>query len=192
MGFEEKSTTWSAWRLLMFSGISPISKKRNTHCLTVTNIFWYILSWASWFLYIFWDCLTTYHFLIHLIQQDFQNSVYLAVIVVFRCHSDPTFLSDLDERSSAKNNIEENRYASGCRFRFFEKILQHHPNIQFTCFLTLGKSRIWFASRSSSSKLLAYRMMSSGTVLRVQCLLSTYSTCRLQPFRKGGIHLNIL
>ena len=58
--------------------------------------------------------------------------------------------------------------------------------------LTFGRSRIWFASRSSSSKLLAYRIISSGTVLNVQCRLSTYSTCRLHPFKKPGTHLNIL
>ena len=75
----------------------------------------------------------------------------------------------------------------------------HRSNKKITFFieniihgLTFGRSRIWFASRRSSSKLLAYRIISSGTVLRVQCRLSTYSTCRLHPFKKPGTHLNIL
>ena len=65
-------------------------------------------------------------------------------------------------------------------------------NIYPLYFITFGRSRIWFASRRSSSKLLAYRIMSSGTVLKVQCRLSTYSTWRLHPFKKPGTHLNIL
>ena len=57
--------------------------------------------------------------------------------------------------------------------------------------LTFGRSLSLLQSRRSSSKLLAYRIMSSGTELREQCRLSTYSTCRLHPL-KMGMHLNIL
>lgn len=51
--------------------------------------------------------------------------------------------------------------------------------------LTLGKSRMWLASNKSSSKLREYRKMSSGTVGKEQCRLSTYSTCLLQPLNRG-------
>ena len=57
--------------------------------------------------------------------------------------------------------------------------------------LTLGKSLRWLASKSSSSRLLAYLMISSGTWERLQWRLSIYSTCRLQPLN-NGIHLNIV
>ena len=56
--------------------------------------------------------------------------------------------------------------------------------------LTLGKSLRWLASKSNSSRLLAYLMISSGTWERLQWRLSIYSTCRLQPLN-NGIHLNI-
>lgn len=58
-------------------------------------------------------------------------------------------------------------------------------------FLTFGKSRIWFASSSNSSKLREYRIMSSGTLGSEQWRLSTNSTWRLQPL-KIGMHLNIV
>ena len=56
--------------------------------------------------------------------------------------------------------------------------------------LTLGRSRKWFASSRSSSRLRAYLQSSSGTTESEQCRLSTYSTCRLHPL-KIGMHLNM-
>lgn len=55
---------------------------------------------------------------------------------------------------------------------------------------TFGKSRIWLASKKSSSKLLEYRNMSSGTFGKEQCRLSTHSTWRLHLNK--GIHRNML
>lgn len=57
--------------------------------------------------------------------------------------------------------------------------------------LTLGRSRIWLASSSSSSSDREYRRISSGTFGSEQCRLSTYSIWRLQPL-KIGMHLNIV
>lgn len=56
--------------------------------------------------------------------------------------------------------------------------------------LTFGKSLMWFASKNSSSKLLEYRKISSGTVGNEQCRLSTHSTWRLHLNK--GIHRNML
>ena len=56
--------------------------------------------------------------------------------------------------------------------------------------LTFGKSLRWLASSKSSSRLLAYLMISSGTFANDWCRLSMYSTWRLHPLNKG-IHLNI-
>lgn len=44
---------------------------------------------------------------------------------------------------------------------------------------------MWLASSRSSSRVLVYLMISSGTAVREQCLLSTYSTCLLQPLNIG-------
>ena len=60
-----------------------------------------------------------------------------------------------------------------------------------TNLLTFGKSLRWLASSKSSSRLLAYLMISSGTFANDWCRLSMYSTWRLHPLNKG-IHLNIL
>ena len=57
--------------------------------------------------------------------------------------------------------------------------------------LTLGRSLRWLASKRSSSRLLAYLIMSSGTWDKLQWRLSIYSTCRLHPLN-NGIHLNIV
>lgn len=55
--------------------------------------------------------------------------------------------------------------------------------------LTLGRSRMWFESRRSSSRVLEYLKISSGTLARDECLWSTYSTWRVL---RNGMHLNIL
>ena len=47
------------------------------------------------------------------------------------------------------------------------------------------------ASKSNSSRLLAYLIISSGTWDKLQWLLLIYSTCRLHPLN-NGIHLNIV
>lgn len=52
-------------------------------------------------------------------------------------------------------------------------------------FLTFGRDWILFASSKSSSKLLEYLRISSGTFAKEQCLLSTNSTCLLQPLNIG-------
>lgn len=58
---------------------------------------------------------------------------------------------------------------------------------------TLGRSLMWFASKRSSSKLLEYLKISSGTADREQWRLSTVSTCRLHPLKNApGMHLNIM
>lgn len=65
---------------------------------------------------------------------------------------------------------------------------QKEKRVKFKCsttILTFGRSRIWFASNSSSSKLLEYRRMSSGTHGKEQWRLSTYSTCLLHPLKIG-------
>lgn len=54
---------------------------------------------------------------------------------------------------------------------------------------TFGSSLSWLASRRSSSKLRLYRNISSGTVCKLQCRLSTDSTWRLQRHR--GIHFSM-
>ena len=64
-------------------------------------------------------------------------------------------------------------------------LLKIHHNL-----LTFGKSLRWFASSNSSSRLLAYLMISSGTFANDWCRLSIYSTWRLHPLN-NGIHLNI-
>lgn len=51
--------------------------------------------------------------------------------------------------------------------------------------ITFGKDWILFASSKSSSKLLEYLRISSGTLAKEQCLLSTNSTCLLQPLKIG-------
>lgn len=50
---------------------------------------------------------------------------------------------------------------------------------------TFGKDWILLASSKSSSKLLEYLRISSGTLTKEQCLLSTNSTCLLQPLNIG-------
>jgi hypothetical protein len=75
--------------------------------------------------------------------------------------------------------------------RFYMQQLMTSPLFFISLSITFGKSRMWFASNSSSSKLLEYRKMSSGTFGSEQCRLSTNSTCRLHPL-KIGMHLNIV
>lgn len=81
--------------------------------------------------------------------------------------------------------------ASRSRFTCNNFWWHHHFFLYCPSFNTFGKSRMWFASSSSSSKLLEYRKMSSGTLGSEQCRLSTNSTCRLHPL-KIGMHLNIV
>ena len=99
----------------------------------------------------------------------------------------PNFLKRLRRKKFWKRTFMMTFYES-----FLEFKSDDYHNMPSLYFITFGRSRIWFASSRSSSKLLAYRIMSSGTVLKVQCRLSTYSTWRLHPFKKPGTHLNIL
>lgn len=57
--------------------------------------------------------------------------------------------------------------------------------------LTFGRSRKWLASSKSSSSERVCRNISSGIWVKPLWLLSTYSTCRLQPLKGRGMHLNI-
>lgn len=71
--------------------------------------------------------------------------------------------------------------------------LQIYYIFESTLYFTLGRSRMWFASKRSSSKLLEYLRISSGTTPREQWRLSTASTWRLQPLKNApGMHLNIM
>lgn len=96
-----------------------------------------------------------------------------------------------EKRMKRQQEIPHNTHTDGRRseaaFTCNNSWWHHHFFFQ----LTFGKSRMWFASNKSSSRLREYRRMSSGTLGSEQCRLSTNSTCRLHPL-KIGMHLNIV
>lgn len=96
------------------------------------------------------------------------------------CISEGKLLISLSLRLSFLKRCSRKKF---CKTKW--KLLLFSKYQSFSHPFTFGKDWILFASSKSSSKLLEYLSISSGTLTKEQCLLSTNSTCLLQPLNIG-------
>lgn len=127
-----------------------------------------------------------HHFCWYPAQPCWPTVPHLVVVLRFHCRWGSLFSTGRDEKNSEITQGNDLVYTN------WNEIWESFFEAQQVKWIipTFGSSLILFASRNNSSNERVYRITSSGTDWRLQCLRSIHSTWRLHAL-KIGIHLNI-